>query len=98
MVLRRLATVVAALALAVCPAFAQVTDALPSANRPATAAAVSTTAPPQTDSPPAQVSPVPEPGSILFVAGTAAIGWVAYWRRKWRVQPTDPTAGPPPTE
>jgi hypothetical protein len=28
------------------------------------------------------VTPVPEPGSFLLLAGPAAIGWVRYWRRR----------------
>lgn len=95
----RLAIAVFALALAAGSAAAQVTDSLPSPNKPAVAAdpiAVPTQADPQPDAPPVRVSPVPEPGSILLLSGSAvAVGWVAYWRRKWRA---DPTATGPATQ
>jgi hypothetical protein len=39
---------------------------------------------------PVSVSPVPEP-SVLLLGGTAAAGWVLFWRRKWRA-PQPPTA------
>jgi PEP-CTERM motif len=91
----RLGIAVFALAITAGSAAAQVADSLPSSNKPAVAAdpaAVPTQANPQPDAPPAHVSPVPEPGSILLLAGPAAVGWVAYWRRKWRADPTN--AGP----
>ncbi len=88
----RLALAVFALALAASSAMAQVTDSLASPNKPAVVPdpiAVPTPSDPQTDAPPARLSPVPEPGSILLLAGPAAVGWVAYWRRKWRADPTN---------
>lgn len=83
----RMAFALTLLAIAAGSATAQVTDSLASPTKTATAVdqvAIPTPANPQTDAPPAQVSPVPEPASILLVAGPAAVGWVAYWRRKWR--------------
>jgi hypothetical protein len=87
----RLAIAVLALALAAGSAAAQVTDTLVAPNKPAVTAepiAAPTQANPQTETPPAHVSPVPEPGSLLVLASTAAVGWVAYWRRKWRADTT----------
>jgi hypothetical protein len=45
----------------------------------------------------ASFTAVPEPGTLLL-AGSAAVGWVAFWRRRW--QPvaggTTPESRPPP--
>ena len=94
---RRLALAVLALAFAAAPAVAQVTDSLPKSDKIAVEKTI--VAPPQAElkvePPPLQVSAVPEPGSILLLVGPAAVGWVAYWRRKWRA---DPNANGPVTQ
>jgi hypothetical protein len=72
------------------PATAQVASPLPAPNAPDTTAVE---AAPTADAAPVQpvsVSAVPEPGSVLLLGGPAAIGWVLYWRRKWRA-PQPPT-------
>ena len=94
----RWAIAVLALAFAAGSAAAQVTDTLVPPTKPAVTSdpvAAPTQANPQTETPPAHVSPVPEPGSLLVLASTAAVGWVAYWRRKWRA---DTTATDPATQ
>jgi hypothetical protein len=95
----RLATAVVALALLASRAPAQVTDPLePTTKPPLAADAVAAPAHEETAATPptVKVSPVPEPGSILLLAGPAAVGWVAYWRRKWRAEPNanGPTTQP----
>lgn len=46
-----------------------------------------------------RTSPVPEPGTVLMMAGPAAVGWVIYWRRRWKAasnsaSPKAPTVDP----
>jgi hypothetical protein len=87
----RLALVALALALAAGSASAQITDSVPSPNKPeVTADPVDppTIANPLPETLPPRVSPVPEPGT-LALAGLTAAGWVAYWRRKWRADTTN---------
>jgi hypothetical protein len=95
----RLAFAAFALALVAGPGVAQVAESLPSPNKPVVAAdpvPAATADNTQPEAQPVHVSPVPEPGSILLLAGPAAVGWVAYWRRKWRADPnsTDPATQP----
>jgi len=46
-----------------------------------------------------RTSPVPEPGTVLMMAGPVAVGWVIYWRRRWKAgsnatSPNAPTIDP----
>jgi PEP-CTERM motif len=84
-------TAVLALALAAGSAAAQVTVPVAPPEKPAVVEPE--TAPAPAEVPPAHVSAVPEPGSILLLAAPAAAGWVAYWRRKWRVEPAKSDSG-----
>jgi hypothetical protein len=95
----RMAAAVFALVFVIGQASAQVTDPLEPPTKPAVPAEGASTpaqAESQVSPPPVQVSAVPEPGSILLLAGPAAVGWVAYWRRKWRAEPNSngPTTQP----
>ena len=85
---RRFATAIVSLALAAGPVAAQITESVTPPTNSAVAEPATTAA--QSDAPSIQASPVPEPGTILLVAGPAALGWVAYWRRKWHVEPAKP--------
>ena len=80
MLIRTVAVLTAAYALAGGPAVAQITS-------PAPAVADEPPADESAPTPPVQAAPVPEPGTILLVAGPAAVGWVVYWRRRWRPDP-----------
>ncbi|HEX4590112.1 MAG TPA: PEP-CTERM sorting domain-containing protein [Gemmataceae bacterium] len=96
----RLAAAVFALAVIAGPVAAQVKDVLTPPGDPP-AAADPAVAPPKTDGPTnppsVKVAPVPEPGSILLLAGAgSAVGWVTYWRRKWRAEPKDNGTTPQP--
>jgi hypothetical protein len=91
----RLALAVVALAIAG-SATAQVADSLPSPNKPEVTTepvVTPTIANPIPETPPSHVSAVPEPGSLVL-AGLTAVGWVTYWRRKWRADPN--ATGPAP--
>jgi hypothetical protein len=78
----RIIAAVIVLVAAVGPAVAQVANSAPEPNpAPVVVDATPDIAP--VPPPPVSVSPVPEPGSVLLLGG-AAVGWVAYWRRKWR--------------
>jgi hypothetical protein len=85
----RIIAAVVVLAFAVGPAVAQVASTAPEQTKPP---AVVETTPDVTPvpPPPVSVSPVPEPGSVALLGG-AAVGWVVYWRRKWRA-PQSPQA------
>ena len=88
---RIIATVIAP-ALTAGPLAAQV--AIPTSS-PASPDAATVDATPAVNSAPAtpvSVSAVPEPGSILLLGGPAAVGWVMYWRRKWRAPATQTAA------
>ena len=90
----RLATAIALLAFIAGPLAAQVTETKAPVTAPtADPAAKPDPAETPTEAPPVHVSQVPEPGTILMVVGPAAVGWVAYWRRKWRT--TDAKPGQP---
>ena len=80
----RLATAVAVLAFLAGRAAAQVADPVDLTTDPIAIADAAAPTEAETSTPPVKVSPVPEPGTIMLLAGPAAIGWVAYWRRKWR--------------
>jgi hypothetical protein len=68
---------------------AQVASPTPAPTNPdAVDATPATTSP--VPAPTVSVSPVPEPGSVLLLGGPAAVGWVMYWRRKWRAPVTQP--------
>ena len=87
----RLATAVFVSAIIAGHAAAQVTDATtPPPKSPVVVdPIVPKTADEPVTTPIVQVSPVPEPGSILLLTSTGAgAGWVTYWRRKWRAEPT----------
>ena len=71
-----------ALALAVPRTQAQVSDSVAHSTAPTPAAQPPT--PDHDSTPPVHVTSVPEPGSVLLLAGPAAVGWVLYWRRRWR--------------
>jgi hypothetical protein len=87
----RLMAAIAALALVAASAVAQVTDAT-AANKPAVTADQPSAPAPPASTLPVKVSPVPEPGSIALISGSvAAVGWVTYWRRKWRAAPNPET-------
>jgi hypothetical protein len=73
-----------ALAFAAGPTSAQVAHSNPPNDKPAVAAVDETPVAQPVAAPPIQVSAVPEPGSVLLLGGPAAVGWVLYWRRKWR--------------
>ena len=95
MPLCRLTTAVAALAFIAGSAVAQVTDTTAGSKPAVTAEQAAGPAPTPVPLPPrVQVSPVPEPGSLVVLSVTA-VGWVAYWRRKWRVAPNADTTTPP---
>jgi hypothetical protein len=91
----RLATAIVALAFIAGVAAAQVTEFTPPDKSVAATDKVVAPAEPQTEPAPIQISSVPEPGSILLLTGlSGGVGWVYYWRRRWRAGPTEPKTQP----
>lgn len=45
-----------------------------------------------------RTSSVPEPGTVLMMAGPVAVGWVIYWRRRWKAGSNASSPHAPPVD
>jgi hypothetical protein len=82
--------VVIALALVAGSVTAQVASPTTPADESTASAADVTPVAEPIAAPTVKVSAVPEPGSVLLLGGPAAVGWVLYWRRRWRADSKSP--------